>query len=93
MRRARIDDTRFVVDRRGDPQIVIMGIRDFLKTIAPEKKTLAAIRQASRKRENRKLSMRESIARFVPTAASARSSRQWENFEWCSIPMSWCPRT
>lgn len=59
MRRARMDDTRFVVDRRGEPQVVIMGIRDFLKTIAPEKKTLAAIRQASRKRRKHKLSMRE----------------------------------
>lgn len=59
MRRARIEDTRFVVDRRGEPQIVIMGIRDFLKTIAPEKKVLAAIRNASHKNGKSKLSMRQ----------------------------------
>lgn len=59
MRRARIEDTRFVVDRRGEPQIVIMGIRDFLKTIAPEKSVLAAIRNASRKNGKSKLSMRD----------------------------------
>lgn len=59
MRRARVEHTRFVVDRRGEPQVVIMGIKDFLKTIAPEKKMLAAIRQESRKRGKHKLSMRE----------------------------------
>jgi len=59
MRRARRDDVRFVVDRRGEPQVVIMGIKDFLKTIAPEKKTLAAIRNAARKNGKSKISMRE----------------------------------
>jgi prevent-host-death family protein len=59
MRRARIDHTRFVVDRRGEPQVVIMGIKDFLGTIAPEKKTLAAIRRAARKHGKNQASMRE----------------------------------
>ena len=59
MRRARLDQARFVVDRRGEPQIVIMGIKDFLKTIAPEKKVVAAIRDAARKQGKNKLSMRE----------------------------------
>ena len=36
-----------------------MGIRDFLKTITPEKKTLAAIRSAARKSGNSKVSLRE----------------------------------
>jgi len=35
------------VDRRGEPQVVIMGVKDFIKTIPPEKKVLAAA--ASRK--------------------------------------------
>lgn len=59
MRRARVEQTRFVVDRRGEPQVVIMGIKDFLKTIAPEKKVLAAIRAAARKTGKNKLSMRQ----------------------------------
>jgi prevent-host-death family protein len=59
MRRARSGEARFVVDRRGEPQVVIMGIRDFLKTIAPEKKVLAAIRLAARRNGKNKLSMRE----------------------------------
>jgi len=48
-----------VVDRRGEPQVVIMGIKDFLKTIAPEKKVVAAIRAAARKQGKHKLSQRE----------------------------------
>ena len=59
MRRARLEQTRFVVDRRGEPQVVIMGIKDFLNTIAPEKKVLAAIRAEARKKGKDKLSLRE----------------------------------
>jgi prevent-host-death family protein len=59
MRRARADNQRFIVDRRGEPQVVIMGVKDFIKTIAPEKKVLAAIRAASRKNGTSKLPMRD----------------------------------
>ena len=59
MRRARLEQTRFVVDRRGEPQIVIMGIEDFLRTIAPEKKILTAIRADARKKGKDKLPLRE----------------------------------
>jgi prevent-host-death family protein len=44
MRRARQRQERFVVDRRGEPQVVIMGVKDFLKTVVPEPEVLAAIR-------------------------------------------------
>ena len=59
MRRARLEQTRFVVDRRGEPQVVIMGIKDFLDTIAPEKKVLAAIRAEARKKGKDKLTLRQ----------------------------------
>jgi prevent-host-death family protein len=59
MRRARADNQRFVVDRRGEPQVVIMGVKDFIKTIAPEKTVLAAIRAASRKNGTNRLSLRD----------------------------------
>jgi len=57
MRRARTDNQRFIVDRRGEPQVVIMGVKDFIKTIAPEKKVLAAIRADARKKGTNKLSL------------------------------------
>jgi len=58
MRRARVDHTRFVVDRRGEPQVVIMGVKDFLRTLAPQKRAVAAIRTAAGKQRKNKLSMR-----------------------------------
>jgi prevent-host-death family protein len=59
MRRARNEGTRFIVDRRGEPQVVIMSIKDFLRTIAPEKKVMAAIREASKKRGKSRLTKRD----------------------------------
>jgi len=59
MRRARKHQERFVVDRRGEPQVVIMGIKDFLRTIAPEPEVLAAIRAAAKKKGTSSMTMRE----------------------------------
>lgn len=59
MRRASGGRTRFVVERRGEPQVVIMGIKDFLATLAPEKRVLAAIRSAARKTGKNRLSLRQ----------------------------------
>lgn len=59
MRRAKEEQARFVVDRRGEPQVVIMGIKDFLRNIAPEPEVLAAIRAEARRKSKNKLSMRE----------------------------------
>ncbi len=59
MRRARKQQERFVVDRRGEPQVVIMGIKDFLRTIAPAPEVLAAIRAASKRKGRSLMTMRE----------------------------------
>jgi prevent-host-death family protein len=72
MRRARVEQTRFVVDRRGEPQVVIMGIKDFLNTIAPQKKAIAAIRAEARKKGKDKLSARE-IEREIRSYRRERS--------------------
>jgi hypothetical protein len=53
MRRARLGQARFVVDRRGERQIVIMEIKDLLKTISTEKKVITAIRNTGEKRDRR----------------------------------------
>ena len=50
---------RFLVEKRGEPTVVILGVEDFLKTIAPEPEVLAAIRTDSIKNKTDKLSMRE----------------------------------
>ena len=55
MRRARLKHERFVVGRRGELQVVIMGVKDFLKTVAPEAEVLAAIRTESRRKKSNRL--------------------------------------
>ncbi|HYV07853.1 MAG TPA: type II toxin-antitoxin system Phd/YefM family antitoxin [Blastocatellia bacterium] len=59
MRRAKKGRERFIVDRRGEPQIVIMGIEDFLENVAPETEVLADIRAASKKAGTDKITTRE----------------------------------
>jgi hypothetical protein len=50
---------RFIVEKRGAPTVIILGIEDFLKTIAPEPAVLASIRADSKKNKTDKLTMRE----------------------------------
>ena len=59
LRRAGRQQERFVVDRRGNPEVVIMGLRDFLKTIAPEPEALRAIRAEAKRNKTSKLSNRQ----------------------------------
>ena len=59
MRRARQQQERFVVDRRGEPQVVIMGVKDFLKTIAPEAEVVAAIRAEAKRKGKSRMPMRQ----------------------------------
>ncbi len=40
---------RFIVDRRGEPLAVIMGIQDFIKAVAPEPEVLTLIGEASKR--------------------------------------------
>jgi prevent-host-death family protein len=59
MRRAKEHQDRFVVDRRGEPQVVIMGIKDFIHTIAPAPEILNRIRAASKRKGTHKLTIRQ----------------------------------
>jgi len=49
MRRAVQRRERFLVDRRGRPQVVIMGFEDFLRTIAPPARVVENMRAAARR--------------------------------------------
>ena len=59
MRRAANKNERFVVDRRGEPSIVIMSVSDYMATFAPEPGWLSSIRAESVKNRTDKLSMNE----------------------------------
>src|SRR5438128_11756252 len=59
MRRAKEENARFVVDQEGEPQVVIMGIDDFIRTIAPEQDVIARIRRDAKRKKKHTMSMRE----------------------------------
>lgn len=49
MNRAVEKHERFLVDRRGEPAVIIMSVDDYLKTIAPEDTALQKIRDESKR--------------------------------------------
>ena len=59
MRRAKEKRDRFVVGRRGEPQVVIMGIRDFIDTIAPAPEFLRLIGEEASRKGKSKMTMRQ----------------------------------
>jgi len=59
MNRAIENNERFVVDRRGEPAVVIMSVEDFIKTVAPPPKWLERAWAGAKRRGIDKLSSQE----------------------------------
>jgi len=59
MNRAVENNERFVVDRRGEPAVVIMSVEDFIKTVAPPPKWLERAWAGAKRRGIDKLSSQE----------------------------------
>ena len=59
IRQARERQDRFVINKRGEPQAVIMGVRDFIDTIAPEPKILKLIGEEAKRKGKNKLTVRD----------------------------------
>ena len=57
MRRAAATNERFLVDRRGEPSVIIMSVKDYMDTFAPEPGWLASIRAKSVERGTDRLAM------------------------------------
>ena len=79
LRRATENNERFVVDRRGEPSVIIMSIKDYIDTIAPAPKWLKDIQAASKRRGTNKLSMTQIDAAIAkvrrPERKAIRSGR------------------
>jgi prevent-host-death family protein len=73
MKRATENDERFLVDKRGEPTVIIMSVKDYVETIAPTPQILKRIGEASKRKGTDKLSMREIDAEI---AAARRELRQ-----------------
>ena len=59
MKRASEKNERFLVDRRGEPAVIIMSVKDYVKTFAPPPAELTAMQQQAKKTGMNKLSMRQ----------------------------------
>jgi len=78
IRRVKEKNERFVVDRRGEPQAVIMSIKDYLDTIAPATGWLKQSWQSAKRAGVSKLSMRDidsEIRRYRRERVKGRTSR------------------
>lgn len=79
MNRAVERQERFLVDRRGEPAVIIMSVDDYLKTIAPEDITLKKLRDEAKSTGLDKLTMEEIDAEIAAyrreKRAQSRSGR------------------
>jgi PHD/YefM family antitoxin component YafN of YafNO toxin-antitoxin module len=57
MKRATQHNERFLVDRRGEPSVIIMSVQDYIDTIAPAPDWLDHIGEASKRRGTDKLTL------------------------------------
>lgn len=59
MRRARDHQERFIVDRRGEPQVVILSVEDYFQNIVKQPESLTRLQEEAMRRGLDKLSMEE----------------------------------
>jgi PHD/YefM family antitoxin component YafN of YafNO toxin-antitoxin module len=59
IRRATANNERFVVDRRGQPSVIIMSVKDYVKHTGAAPRWLREIQAASKRRGAHKLNMRQ----------------------------------
>ena len=73
MNRAVERQERFLVDRRGQPAVIIMSVNDYLETIAPEDIALKKLRDDAKRTGLSKLTMEDIDAEI---AAYRREKRE-----------------
>lgn len=66
IKRATQTNERFLVGRRGEPSVVIMSVKDYMKTFAPAPKEMVALQAAAQKSGASKLTPGQ-INRIVST--------------------------
>jgi prevent-host-death family protein len=57
IKRATKNNERFVVDRRGEPSVIIMSVKDYVDTIAPAPRWLRDIQAEAKRKGLDKLTM------------------------------------
>ena len=74
LRRVEEEHRSLVIEKRGVPKAVLIGIRDYVRLAAPEPEVLKAIGEESRRKGTDKLTSRQ-IDRVIK-AARARKPRR-----------------
>jgi prevent-host-death family protein len=59
IKRAQEKNERFLVDRRGEPAVVIMSVKDYVNTIAPAPDSLKEMWAEAKQKRRNTLGMRE----------------------------------
>jgi prevent-host-death family protein len=73
IKRATQNNERFMVGRRGEPSVVILSIRDYIRTFAPAPQELLAMQATARRTGARALTPGQ-INRLVVTARRTRKT-------------------
>ena len=74
MELAERDNARFIVDKRGEPSVVIMSVRDFINTIAPPSDWLTKAWTGAKRRGLDTLTMQEVDAEIAAARTEAARS-------------------
>lgn len=74
IKRATQKNERFVVDRRGEPTVVIMSMKDYIDSIVPTPEWLSKIHDASKRRGTDKLTVSQ-ISSIVTEARREHSKK------------------
>ncbi len=71
MQRATENQERFIVDRRGEPQVVILSVEDYFRNVVKQPASLIRLQEEAKKRRLDKLSM-NAIDREIRRIRKAR---------------------
>jgi len=61
----------FIIEKRGSPKAILLGIQDYIRLAAPEPEVLSSLGEASIRRGTDKLTMRQ-IDRVIKLARASR---------------------
>jgi len=79
IKRATQKNERFLVDRRGQPAVIIMSLKDYIDTIAPSPAWLKAIGEEAKRKGLNKLTMRQIDAEITATRRERRQKAALNN--------------
>jgi hypothetical protein len=64
---------RFLIGLRGEPKVIVMGVEDYLSTIAPEQTLMAEMHAISKANGTDKMTMEEIDAEIAACRAEQRA--------------------